>query len=247
MARLDILISFQLWEATSSISIMRMLAEQAENNANRAVEEANLPDFVTRGVFIDEGVDMYGDVYQFKRTYYSCGSCVGYELEEVKSEYIHLITQLTRRSAFLTIFGLFENRMGKCLELMKKISGYTKKLKNGVIENTHTVLTKSIGGNNITDVDHLTVIRNIMAHNDGIASNYKKLSTQRDNITGNQIRLIKSIRRTEGMGITVNPFNGVLMNGQFLMHSIDEIEQYIMKLDAAIQAYHRTKMPLVEH
>lgn len=237
MAKLDIPIIFQLWEATSSVSIMRMLAEQAESNISRAIEEANLPGYVTEEVFLDEGFDRYGNIYQFDRTCYSCGSCVGYEPEEVKLEYIHLITQLTRRSAFLTIFGLFEHRMGKCLEYMIKISNHTAKLYGGTIEKTHKVLTEYIGGNSIVDINHLTVIRNIMAHNDGVASNYNKISTQLNKKTDEQKKIIKAINKTKGKGIIVNRFDDVIMNDQFLMYSIDEMEQYIVGLEAAIKAY----------
>lgn len=43
MAKLDFLFSVRLWETTSSISMMKMLAEQAETNVERAVAEACEP------------------------------------------------------------------------------------------------------------------------------------------------------------------------------------------------------------
>ncbi|MNR67911.1 hypothetical protein D3C85_1921500 [compost metagenome] len=45
-----------------------------------------------------------------------------------------------------------------------------KELKGmGPIEKVHHILEKAIGVNDIPDVDHLTVIRNIITHNDGTA------------------------------------------------------------------------------
>ncbi|WP_217997445.1 MULTISPECIES: hypothetical protein, partial [Pseudomonas] len=64
-------------------------------------------------------------------------------------EYKSLISDLTRRSAYLTIFGLFEHRISGCLDLMTSLSGYTSELKcKGPIEKAHTILTKGGGRKN---------------------------------------------------------------------------------------------------
>ncbi|TKY80210.1 hypothetical protein R0L47_08470 [Pectobacterium polonicum] len=96
MAKLDFPFSVHLWEAKASVSIMKMLADQAESNVARAVNEADLSGFVSEGTFTDLRTAENGEEYEFERSWYSCGSCVGYDHDEVKAEYKHLIAQLTR-------------------------------------------------------------------------------------------------------------------------------------------------------
>ncbi|MFW8412099.1 hypothetical protein ACOIDN_28995, partial [Klebsiella pneumoniae] len=107
--------SLKLQEAISSISVMKMLVEQAEANISRALIDADKPEAVESGEFPEEQHHEDGRITTFPCTYYSCGSCFGYDEDEVRSKYKHLIAQLTRRSVFLTIFGLFEHRMVDCL------------------------------------------------------------------------------------------------------------------------------------
>ncbi|WLX07458.1 hypothetical protein [Klebsiella pneumoniae] len=114
--------SLKLQEAISSISVMKMLVEQAEANISRALIDADKPEAVESGEFPEEQHHEDGRITTFPCTYYSCGSCFGYDEDEVRSKYKHLIAQLTRRSVFLTIFGLFEHRMVDCLELMDDLS-----------------------------------------------------------------------------------------------------------------------------
>lgn len=242
MAILDFLFSIRLCEATSLVPVIRMLAEQAETNVAHAVKEACKPGAVEEREYEDYNENEYGEVVHIKQTYYSCGSCVSSDYNEVKSKYIHLITQLTRRSTFLTIFGLFEHRMGNCLELMTDLSGHTKKLHGGTVEKTHTMLTDIIGGKEIMDVDHLTIIRNIMAHNDGVATNYNKIASKTSKKTEAEKRQLYAINRANS-GISVNLFNGVLMNDKFLMYAVGEIERYVKSLEAAVQAYHKNGDP----
>ncbi|USV59393.1 hypothetical protein [Aeromonas encheleia] len=243
MVRLTFPIFIHLWETTSSIAIMKMLSEQAERNVERAIKEADLPGTVTEGKYWDEVMNEHGENFPFEQTYYSCGSCIGHDHDEVKSEYIHLITQLTRRSAFLTIFGLLEHRMSQCLKLMISLSSYTEEIKLGIMEKTHFVLKKIINGSDITDIDHLIVIRNIMAHNDGVATNYKEISIRKGKKSASERRLLRSIRRAENENsvISVSYFNNVIMNERFLMYAVDEIQRYVESLEAAVQTYYKTK------
>lgn len=247
MTKLDFLIGFQLWEASSSISVMKMLAGQAEKNVVQAISEANLPGAVKHGTYDDEILDEYGEVRLIVQDYYVCGSCVGNDYDEVKSEYIHLISQLTRRSAFLTIFGLFEHRMIECMKFMISLSGYTDDSKRmnrrEKLEDCHTILKDVIGGKSIADVDHLIILRNIMAHNDGYASNHNEIAHRKDKKTDGEKRQLRAIHRaeSENSGISVNDFNGVLMDGTFLMYTVGEINRYVESLEAAVQAYHKAK------
>jgi len=215
---------------------MKMLAEQAEKNVLLAVQEADEPGAVEENEFEDERYDDNGDSYQYTRTYYSCGSSIGYDYDEVKEDYKFLITQLTRRSAFLTIFGLFEHRINDCLELMIRVAQYEKEMKSlGPIEKAHAILKKGLGKRNIDNVDHLTIIRNIMIHNDGNAPNYHKILAKKDKKTEYERRLMSAIKRTKE--VKINDFNGIIMNREFLTYAVSEFDRYATSLEQAIQNY----------
>lgn len=133
---------------------MKMLVEQAEANISRALIDADKPEAVESGEFPDEQHHEDGRITTLPSTYYSCGSCFGYDEDEVRSEYKHLIVQLTRRSVFLTIFGLFEHRMVDCLALMDDLSSKTTDKTRKTIEDCHKRLKRNFGGKSIKDVDH---------------------------------------------------------------------------------------------
>lgn len=146
-------------------------------NVALALKDAD--DSIKEHEYEEETYDQYGESYVRQRTFYSCGSSINYDHEEVLLTHKFMITQLTRRSAFLTMFGLFEHRMSQCLEFMLELTGFEGKLKGmGAIEKAHDMLKKVIGGKGITDLDHLTVIRNVMAHSDGTAKGYREISTR---------------------------------------------------------------------
>nr|WP_315289813.1 hypothetical protein [Serratia proteamaculans] len=234
-----IFFSLKLWKATTSIPVMKMLAGQAEANISRALHDADEPDAVESGEFPDERHHGDGTVTTFQRTYYSCGSCVGYDEDEVRTQYKHLIAQLTRRSTFLTIFGLFENSMVGCLEVMDDLSCKTTDKKNKTVEDCHKRLRSDFGGWNIKDIDHLAMIRNIMAHSDGVADNYKILSCKQMKKTDYEKRLLRAIPRatSENAGVSITMFNNVLMDGRFLMYAIGEFERYANELITAVRTY----------
>lgn len=233
---LPFILSFQIWGATSSISVMKMLAEETEKNVCLAAKEANEPSAVTKGEYEDEAYDQNGEIFSFQRIYYTCGSCIGDSREEVISEYINLMTQLTRRSAFLTVYGLFEHRIGECLLFMVKLSDHKDEISGkGVIEKTHSIIKEVFNGKGIDDIDHLTVIRNIMIHNDGLAENYNKIKNKKSKRTDAEKRLLKAIYRAEG--IKVNVFDGVLMDSNFLVYAVGEFERYVKSLEVLVQTY----------
>ncbi|MDU5880084.1 MAG: hypothetical protein E6Z37_23430 [Serratia marcescens] len=231
--------SLKLWKATSSIPVMKMLAEQTEANISRALDDADKPEAVESGEFTDERDNEDGTVTTFQRTYYSCGSCAGYDEDEVRAEYKHLIAQLARRSTFLTIFGLFENNMVGCLEVMDDLSCKITDKRHKTVEDCHKRLRCDFGGRNIKDIEHLAVIRNIMAHNDGIADNYKILSCKQMEKNGYEKRLLRAISRaiSENSGVSISIFNNVLMDDRFLMYAISEFERYANELITAIRTY----------
>lgn len=234
-----IFFSLKLFKATTSISVMKMLAEQAEENISRAISDADKPEAVELGEYPDEHDHEDGQVTTFQRSYYSCGSCVGYDKDEVRLEYKHLITQLTRRSTFLTIFGLFEHCMVGCLEVMDQLSCQTTDKIHKTVEDCHKRLKLNFGGQNIKDIDHLAVIRNIMAHSDGIADKYKILCCNNTKKTDSEKRLLRAILRanSENAGVSVTMFNNVIMDERFLMYAIGEFERYANELITAVHTY----------
>lgn len=234
-----IFFSLKLQEAISSIPVMKMLVEQAEANISRALIDADKPEAVESGEFPDEQHHEDGRITTFPFTYYSCGSCFGYDEDEVRSKYKHLIAQLTRRSVFLTIFGLFEHRMVDCLELMDDLSCKTTDKTRKTVEDCHKRLKRNFGGESIKDVDHLAVIRNIMAHSDGVAEDYKTLSCKKTKKTENEKRLLRAIPRAmaENAGVSINMFNDILMDDRFLMYAVGEFERYINELNTAVRTY----------
>lgn len=238
MVNLNFIFSVRLWSVIESISVMKMLAEQAEKNVFIALKEADEPGFVSEDEHDEEVYDQYGESHVCQRTYYECGSSIGYDHDEVKSDYKFLITQLTRRSAYLTMYGLFEHRMSQCIEFLIDLTKYEEEIKSkGPIEKAHTILKKAVGGKSVADVDHLTVIRNLMIHNDGVAKDYNKILTQDGKKTHAEKRLLRAVRRAEG--ISINYFDGVLMDGTFLMYAVNEFNRYIQDVEAVVQNYHK--------
>lgn len=166
----------KLWGAIASVPIMKMLAKQAEVNISRALIDADNPGAIESGEYEYKSNHEDGGGTTYQRTYYSCGSCVGYDVNEVKSEYKHLIAQPTHRSAFHTIFGLFEHHMVDWIKIIDQLSCKIKDKKYKTVEDCHKRLKQSFGGENIKDIEHQSVIRNIMDHSNGTTDNYKVLS-----------------------------------------------------------------------
>ncbi|CAM3598415.1 hypothetical protein CCOS865_04143 [Pseudomonas reidholzensis] len=238
MAKLDFIFSVHMCAISQSISIMRMLAEQAEKNVALAVKEANEPGAVKEHEFEEESCDQDGESYVRIRTCYSCGSSVDYDPEEALAMHQFLITQLTRRSAYLTMFGLFEHRISQCLEFMIDLTRYDGEVKGmGPLERAQYMLLNVVGGNGIKDLDHLTVLRNIMIHSDGVAKGYEEMSTRKSRKTPAEKRVLSAIRRATG--VSLNMFDGVIMGQTFLTYAVDEFERYVREMEAAVQNYHK--------
>ncbi|WP_152645523.1 hypothetical protein [Pseudomonas sp. 10-1B] len=216
MAKLDFIFSVHMCALSESISVMRMLAEQAEKNLALALKEAD--DLIKEHEHEEETYDHYGESYVRQRTFYSCGSSIGYDSDEVLLTYKFMITQLTRRSAFLTMFGLFEHRMSQCLVFMLEVTGFEGELKGmGPIEKAHAMLKKVIGGQGITDLDHLTVIRNVMAHSNGTAKGYSEISTRNGRKSPSEKRVLSAIRKTREVHKVKGGARGAERDGRALV------------------------------
>jgi len=243
MAKPDFLFCWPLWEAASSVDVMKMLAGQAEKNVAVAVKAIDIPGAVSEWEFEDECYQPDGSVRPVLRSGYSFGSCHSEDLDELRTEYCHLITQLIRRSAFLTIYGLFEHRMRECLTLLREITGYQEKIGMGTIEELHYVLTKVVGASHIQDIDQITVIRNIMAHSNGVAIGFQEIQQRLEKKTPSERRLLRAINRIqkENGGVRVNDFSQVLMDEGFLMYTINDMQRYIECLDDVTRACYLQK------
>lgn len=78
-----------------------------------------------------------------------------------------------------------------------------------------------------------------MSHSDGIARNYNELITREGKRTPAEKRVLSAIRRAEG--ISVNMFDGVLMDATFLKYAINEFERYVQEMEAAVQNFHKAR------
>lgn len=231
-----------LFGATSSIADMRILAEQTEHTINNSIANTE----VVESEYEDEHEDEEGNIYEYTQKVYSCGSCVSYEESEAKAQHEHLITQLTRRSAFLTIFGIFEYHMSACRKIMIRDTGYdSKKLSRGIVEGTEELLRKAIGNHNAPDLKHLSVIRNFFTHNDGKYYEYKDVKNKPDTERDKKERrtLIAFEQATaEFSGISLNDFNSITMDESFLPEAIDVLEAFAKALSDAITHYGNHKL-----
>lgn len=78
-----------------------------------------------------------------------------------------------------------------------------------------------------------------MSHSDGIARNYNELVTREGKRTPAEKRVLSAIRRAEG--ISVNMFDGVLMDETFLKYAINEFERYVQEMETVVQNFHKTR------
>lgn len=241
MTILDSMFNVKLFELTSCVSVMKMLAEQAEKNVQLALSAADESDALKEDFFEEEAYDENGESFSCTRIFYSCGSCVGYDEYEVKLEYKSLIADLTRRSAYLTMYGLFEHRISGCLDLMIWLTSFSDELKcKGPIEKAQVIIEKGFHAKGIDDIDHLTIIRNIMTHNDGMATDYHKTLSKKEKKTAFEKRLVKAILRTEG--VQVNPFNSIVVDDQFLRYAVAEFNRYAIALEQTVQGSHHQRL-----
>ena len=74
-----------------------------------------------------------------------------------------------------------------------------------------------------------------MVHNDGIAEKYNETLDKKTKKTDKEKRLLKSIRRAQG--IEVNDYNTVIMRNDFLPYVISEFERYIKAIEEIVIDY----------
>ncbi len=230
-----------LFGATSSIADMRMLAEQAEHAISNAIANAQ----VVESEYEDEDTDEHGNVYHYTQKVYSCGSCTGFDAIEAKMEYEHLIAQLIRRSAYLTIFGIFEYHMSVCKDIILRDVGYDKKIQNGIVEGTEELLKKALGCKNAPDLKHLSVIRNFFAHSDGKYYEYTEVKSRIGKKTDSEKKKKRGFEQAtkDFSGLSLNPFSSIIIDETFLPEAIDVLESFATKLSDAVTHHANNKQP----
>lgn len=100
---------------------MMLLVEQTESVIAHTLSEIVCDSNVIVGQvceYAEDGSEMMVDLYSYK-------GLSGYDESDLKQEYSLLIEQLSRRSTFLTLFGLFEYHLEACGRLMTGMSGYS--------------------------------------------------------------------------------------------------------------------------
>lgn len=236
--------SVSLFGATSSIPVMRMLTEEAERSIANSISNAQ----VEEGEYTEEHKDEQGEPYLRTREVYSCGPCADYDASEASERYKHLITQLTRRAAFLTIFGIFEYNMAACTKLMVEQSGYdSEKLPRGVVEAAEEALKKAIGCKKAPDLKPLSLVRNLLAHNDGKYYEYNavknKPDTERSKKERRQFLAFEQAIK-EYSGLYINDFHSIVMDDMFLTQAVDTIEIFAKMLFDEVNHYVHQKIEI---
>lgn len=230
MALLGFMFDLRVWSASQSILTMNMLTQQAESNIRSAIEKITEDGAIEELVFEDEDSDQNGQPFQIRQTYYSFGPVSANDREDVITEYSYLITQLMRRSTYLTIFGLFEARLNKILETLEyhtEKSGHRKP-----IEESQKLLDAVFKDPKVESLDHLMMIRNICAHSDGVAENYNDILEGSYKAEQKNRRLMKAIERTSSNGISVNFMNMINIEQSFLPYAISEFERYLSNMES---------------
>lgn len=84
-AKLDFIFCWPLWEAASSVEIIRMLAGQAEQNVAVGIKAIDIPGAVSEWEFEDECYEPDGSVRSVLRSGSSFGSCHSEDLNELRT------------------------------------------------------------------------------------------------------------------------------------------------------------------
>ena len=227
--RLMILLS----ELRSALRIMEELAEQAENNIADLIEKAELPGALEISEYEDEVEDEDGQVYCTKTEVYSYGPCSSVFEDEVVLEYKHLISNLNRRSVFLTIYGLFEHHINKLIPDLISISGYAAADRDAILKKINDAFLfrgfEFLQG----DIYHLSGLRNSLANNNGEFAHVVSELQKGMVLERKQQRSWDSVNYllSKDSGVTLNCFNEVSLSEGFLKYTINEINLYFEQMD----------------
>lgn len=226
---------FFLALAMTGVSVRRdmmILVEQTESVIAHTLSETVDDSNVIVGQVCDyaeDGSEMMVDLYSYK-------GLSGYDESDVKQEYGLLIEQLSRRSTFLTLFGLFEYHLEACCRLMAGMSGYSTpfdKMKNGTVDKTHRLLKHILAEekkSKASNLEHLLIIRNLLAHNNGMILNDSRKSL---------VRALRRIENDKG-GVSSNTLS-IQLNAPFLTYVVSEFSRYYEQMESAIQSFYLNK------
>ncbi|HHD7441788.1 TPA: hypothetical protein ACOVFI_000807 [Citrobacter braakii] len=219
-----------IWDAVMSTGEMQTLAEHAESFITQAISGVNMPNAIE----MEEVHIEYDDEYSVSHEYYSYRGVSGDSEHEVKHGYAALISQALRRSTLITIYSLFEHHMKKCKKLATQAPGYTKpKEDDGLNALKQIQIIHNIPAYDITKIDDLRLIRNLMTHNDGMIDSYSDDSQKKHAIASRRLR-------DEGVLHITSLEGRVVLNEMFLNYAVNTIKQYFYEIKIALDLHYKT-------
>ncbi|MDJ0042587.1 MULTISPECIES: hypothetical protein [Pantoea] len=228
---------FFLALAMTGVSVRRdmmLLVEQTESVIAHTLSDISNDSNVTVGQvfeYAEDGSEMMVNLYSYK-------GLSGYDESDVKEDYGLLIEQLSRRSTFLTLFGLFEYHLEACCRLMIAMSDYStpfEKMENGTVQKTHRLLKHILAEekeNKASNIEHLLIIRNLLAHNNGMILNDRRKCL---------VRALRRIENDKG-GVSSNTMS-IQLNASFLPYIVSEFRRYHEQMESAIHSFYLKKSP----
>ncbi|KAA6093785.1 MULTISPECIES: hypothetical protein [unclassified Pantoea] len=228
---------FFLALAMTGVSVRRdmmLLVEQTESVIAHTLSEI----VGDSNVIVEQVSDCAEDGSEIMVDLYSYKGLSGYDECDVKEDYGLLIEQLSRRSTFLTLFGLFEYHLEACGRLMAGMSGYSPpfdEMKNGTVEKTHRLLKHILADekkSKSSNIEHLLIIRNLLAHNNGMILNDRRKCL---------VRALRRIENDKG-GVSSNTLS-IQLNAPFLPYVVSEFRRYHEQMESAIHSFYLKKSP----
>lgn len=216
-----------LYTMKYSIVVMKNLASETECMINKTIDDYQSSCGPKMHVVeLDHGVS---------EEYYSYKEYYNRNFEDIDEMYMYTLPYLMRRSAFLTIYGMFEYNISKyCTTLIESIKFPLKlsDLARGTIEKSDVFLTKIIGMKKINNRDNdnlksITQIRHLFTHMDGVVSpEDKKIKSA-----------IEKLSKITDKNIISTENNSVSLGDNFLLFSISVIEKYFNEIERSVYYY----------
>lgn len=230
MARIGLFFMYPFWDASMSTNEMKTLAEHTEDSISRSLAGINQEGAIQYEQQLIEYDEEHSSLYEF----YHYKGVSGDSESEVRLKYQLLISQLYRRSAFLTIFGKFEYHLNICLDKMLELSSSTETRvdrNKGIPARVHNILTSvitlGIQSPVIEDIDYLRVIRNHIAHHNGFIT------------PSNESKRLAIEKAQEAHILELDSHNEIYLSETFLTHTVAEFERYILEMNTAVENYYK--------
>lgn len=223
---------------SSVMLIMEDLAEQADKNISELVRKAELPGAIEITKWEDVEEDEYGKAHHVPCLYYSYGPCSSSSsAEEVILEYKNLISNIYRRTAFLSIYSFFEHILNRLYEELVDITGYKSTGRLGVFDKINCALNLKKIYINQFHVKELSFIRNSLAHNDGDLKKVVRAIERSEKPSHQELASYEAVKSLSSkcMGVSLSTTHRIYLKDNFLECSIKEISCYFKELKLAFE------------